>query len=455
MYRALAILTAFGAILLAMLPLRFDVRGPRLGIPALQAPGEPFHVELFLSHPGWRPDVSARIERDGVSYPLELVGDCLNWNRLTLEYRSPTDAPLGGYDLVLTDFAGNDHRRERSVFLATLPERDLRIVQLADLPTFGNGGPDPSDEGPGDAEMRQIVREINLIRPDYVMISGDVAYVGGWYHYEKLFEHLLDLESPTICVLGNHEYKGLAGYLDTMGAPRHIVDHGDLSFISLNTGHGRDQLTGSQFEWLEDALEARRAQRCVVQMHHPLFWTRNVFVRVDEMVDLFEEHEVPIVLSGHWHADNVFDREGVSRTDGPDFAGTKYVTTTAAGADLHPEHSTAFESYHGYRVFELSGGRLGRYTYDGDADGHPDASSSHPAHRMSIEDLTDGGVRIRSAWNEDLLNATATLRSTRKLVPDHGQLLRRRQRGAEYLHEVRIDIPAGAEVEIHLVEDPQ
>jgi calcineurin-like phosphoesterase family protein len=455
MTRALAIFIAIAAFLWASLPLRFDVRGPRLGIPALLAPGEHFTAELFLSHPGWRPALEARLERDGVAYPLELASDELSWNRLELEYRTPGEAPYGGYDLVLVDGSGTEHRRDRSVFLSPPPAHDLRLVQLADLPTFGGGGPDGFGEGPGDAEMRRIVREINLIRPDYVLISGDVAYVGGWFHYYKLHEHLLDLESPLICVLGNHEYKGLAGYLETMGAPRHIVDHGDLSFVSLNTGHGRDQLTASQFRWLVDSMEQRSDQRCVVQMHHPLFWKRNVFVRVDEMVELFDEHEVPIVLSGHWHADNVFDGTGTSRTDGPDFEGTKYVTTTAAGANLHPEQSTAFESYHGYRVFELHGGELGRYTYDGDADGLPDASSSHPAHRMLIEDLPDGGLRIKSGWTQDLIGATATVRADRELVPDRGQLLRRRARGSEVLHEVLIDVPAGSELVIRLVEEAQ
>ncbi|MCA8981970.1 MAG: metallophosphoesterase [Planctomycetes bacterium] len=452
MRRALAVFTAFAAILWAALPLRFDVRGPRLGIPALLAPGEVFTTDLHLSHPGWRPALEARLERDGVSYPLELVGDHLAWNRLELDYRTPPDAPHGGYDLVLVDDSGVEHRRERSVHLLPPPAHDLRIVQLADLPTFGSGPPDGFGEGPGDAEMRQIVREINLIRPDYVLLSGDVAYVGGWFHYHKLHEHLLDLESPVICVLGNHEYKGLAGYLETMGAPRHVVDHGDLSFVSLNTGHGRDQLTASQFTWLERVMDERHDQRVIVQMHHPLFWKRKVFVRVDEMVELFADHEVPIVLSGHWHADNVFDEHGVSRTDGPDFPGTKYVTTTAAGAELHPDQSTAFESYHGYRVFELHGNQLGRYTYDGDGDGQPDTSSSHPAHRMLIEDLGDGGVRIASSWNEDLLGATVSLRSRRELVPDKGTLLRRRVQGDMILHEVRIDVPAGADFVVKLVE---
>lgn len=455
MTRALAIFTAIAAVLWASLPLRFDVRGPRLGIPALLAPGETFVAEVFLSHPGWRPALKARLERDGKQYPLELAAAQLDWNRLELEYRTPSDAPHGGYDLVLVDASGDEHRRDRSVFLSAPPARDLRIVQLADLPTFGGGGPDGLGEGPGDAEMRAIVREINLIRPDYVLLSGDVAYVGGWYHYRKLHEHLLDLESPVICVLGNHEYKGLAGYLETMGKPRHVVDHGNLSFVSLNTGHGRDQLTASQFRWLEEALDQRAEQRFIVQMHHPLFWKRNVFVRVDEMVALFDEHRVPIVLSGHWHADNVFDAEGVSRTDGPDFPGTKYVTTTAAGADLHPDHSTAFESYHGYRVFELHGDRLGRYTYDGDGDGRPDASSSHPAHRLRFEDLADGGLRIANDWTEDLRGATATLRADRELVPDHGTLIRRRASGSTILHEVRIDLPAGSAVEIRLVEQAQ
>ena len=454
MLRALAIVVAVAAFLCASLPLRFDIRGPRLGIPALPAPGGELRVELFLSHPGWRPSLDAFLERDGERHALELEDEALSWSRLTLAYRVPNELPHGAYDLVLVDAGGTQHRRDKSVHVLPPPAHDLRLVQLADLPTFGGGPPDGFGEGPGDAEMRQIVDEINLIRPDYVLLSGDVAYVGGWYHYEKLHEHLLRLESPVICVLGNHEYKGLAGYLETMGAPRHVVDHGDLSFISLNTGHGRDQLTASQFAWFEDALASRSGQRLVVQMHHPLFRKRNVFVRVNEFTDLCGDYDVPIVLSGHWHADNVYDEHGVSRLDGPDFPGTKYVTTTAAGADLHADYSTAFESYHGYRIFELHGDRLGKYTYDGDGDGSPDASSSHPAHRLVIEHLPNA-VRIDNGWNEDLDRATVRVRADRDLVPDRGQLLRRRAMDGHVVHEVLVDLPAHSETIVRLREAAQ
>lgn len=452
MLRAVAIVVAVAAFLFASLPLRFDIRGPRLGIPAILAPGETFEVELYVSHPGWRPDLDAHLERDGARAPLERVDETLAWNRLRTTYRVPADLAHGAYDLVLSG-GGREHRRDRSVHLADPPGERLRLVQLADLPTFGSGPPDGFGEGPGDAQMRQIVDEINLIRPDYVLLSGDVAYVGGWYHYEKLHEHLLRLESPAICVLGNHEYKGLAGYLETMGAPRHVVDHGDLTFVSLNTGHGRDQLTASQFAWFERTMAERAGRRFVVQMHHPLFFDRNVFVRVGDFTDVCREFDVPIVLSGHWHADNVFDEHGVSRTDGPDFPGPKYVTTTAAGADLHPEFSTAAESYHGYRVFELIGGELGEYTYDADGDGAPDASSSHPAHRIAFHP-TPNALRIVCEWNQPLRDATATVRGDRALVPDVGRLLRRRPApDGGVLHEVLVDVPAHGEVVIRLVED--
>lgn len=452
MLRIAAVVVAVLSFLWAALPLRFDVRGPRLGIPAILAPGETFEVELYLSMPGWRPGLVAFLERDGEAHALDRVDEHLAWNELRTTYRVPVELAHGAYDLVLKD-GDDEFRRDKSVHLSAPPAHRLRLVQLADLPTFGGGPPDGFGEGPGDAEMRQIVDEINLIRPDYVLLSGDVAYVGGWYHYEKLHEHLLRLEAPTICVLGNHEFKGLAGYLETMGAPRHVVDHGDLSFVSLNTGHGRDQLTASQFAWFERVMAERAGGRFVVQMHHPLFFDRNVFVRVDDFTEVCREYEVPIVLSGHWHADNVFDEHGVSRTDGPDFPGPKYVTTTAAGADLHPDFSTAAESYHGYRVFELIGGELGDYTYDGDGDGAPDASSSHPAHRIAFHHGPNE-LRIVSAWNQPLRDATATVRADRALVPDVGRLLRRRAApDGAVLHEVLVDVPAHGEVVIRLVED--
>jgi hypothetical protein len=153
------------------------------------------------------------------------------------------------------------------------------------------------------------------------------------------------------------------------------VDLGRFRVISLDSAHGRDRLTPSQFRWLRGQTDTLEGRVPLIQLHHPifppgaavlgngdtsggpLFGFRDAFVR------LCLERQVPIVLTGHWHQDAVFDSNGRFRDDTPDFPGTKFVVTTALGVDVR--HVTRWpHSYSGYRMLMFDQGRLVRYTQD-------------------------------------------------------------------------------------------
>ena len=144
------------------------------------------------------------------------------------------------------------------------------------------------------------------------------------------------------------------------------------------------------------------------------FFDRNVEVGVPTIVELCEQHDVPMVLAGHWHGDALYDGEGVDRRDTWDFPGTKFVVTTTAGTDLRPEWSTAPARF-GYRVVEVEGDQVRSYTYDVEGDGTRHFSASHPLGELEIERVAPGVV-VRTAdvaggdgWEHDPAKLGAVL----------------------------------------------
>lgn len=434
------------ALTLAFGPQRLSISRPRLGIPAVRLAGESFELALARAHPWKRSMPTARLAGFAGEFALEIEHVDADFGVQRFRASVAADVPPGSYELVVR--AGElETRRERAVWIGASFPDDVRIAQLADLPTFGR------DES-GDRAFEQIVSELNLIDPDLVLLTGDIAYGGSVDQYARLYHHLLALEMPVVSALGNHEYEGLASYLETFGATYHAVGFGALWIVSLNSAHGRDQLTESQMRFLRAALAERGGRTPIVQLHHPLFDERRVMARVDEFRELVAKHQVPIVLSGHLHRDMVFDTAGETRWETRELEAPLYVVTTAAGAELRPLRDDR-PSYHGYRLIELSKGALVRYSHDLDGDGAPDGLNSVPAGRLAIERASATEVRVTNGWHETLRGARVRFEldgDRRTLEPDRGSVVERAFDGTRTRLAVELDVPPGDALALRLEE---
>jgi 3',5'-cyclic AMP phosphodiesterase CpdA len=168
------------------------------------------------------------------------------------------------------------------------------------------------------------------------------------------------------------------------------VDLGPFAILSLDSAHGRDRLTPSQFHWFRDQLDSLKGRVPLVQLHHPIFPPGEailgdgeksggpLFGYRDAFVRLCLERQVPIVLTGHWHQDAVFDAMGRFRDDTADFPGTKFVVTTALGDALRRVTRWP-QRYHGYRILVFEQGRLVKYTQDLPGQPSPTPIASTPA----------------------------------------------------------------------------
>lgn len=443
----------FGA---AIAPPRFEIQTPRLGQPAVLLPGETLRIRLRTSLPFWHPQWQVKINRHEESLPVSILSEEAGLNAYTLDVKVPQSVKAGRYALsvsVNTVMANTVKTWPQSVYIRHQHSRKVSIVQFADLPTLGG------DEA-GDRQLRQIIDEINIINPDVVLLTGDMAYGGSWDQYQRLIEGLNRLDAPLIAVPGNHEYEGWAAYLALFGSPYHYVDVGDLRIISLNTGHGRDQLTQSQYRWLKQTLMTADSKTIVVQLHHPIFHRADLRGYVQgmatEMVALFKQFRVSIVLSGHWHGDAVYDEQGRERPDTWNFSGTPYVVTTTAGADLRKRYSSSVP-HHGYRLIRINRGKLESYTYDDDGDGNRDPTSSIALGKISTRQTGQNRIEVTNDLNEHLTDARLKIRMQGKkqdVVTNRGELVGNYRDGEHTVYEVLVDLPARSTTSIQLQQSP-
>jgi hypothetical protein len=388
------------------------------------------------------------LARRGKRVPITTPHVTTQFNTATLAFSIPAALGNGAYSLIVSD-GDRDQERPKALHVVEEFPGQISIVQMADLPTLGGNGE-------GDRQLQQIINEINIINPNLVLMTGDVAYGGHWDQYERLLAAMADINAPVIAAPGNHEYEGWAGYLTLLGKPYHSVRYGKLQIINLNSGHGRDQLTETQYAWLQHTLQQRDGRIPLVQIHHPLFHRPPLhgFLvnHVQDVAALVKQTGTPIVLSGHWHGDAVYDEAGRDRRDTWNFPGTPYVVTTTAGADLRKPYSSS-PLHHGYRLIRLDHGKLTSYTYDMDGDGRRDPTSSIPMGNLHSEQQDNRSARLENQLHEDFPRARAVIEvpgNEPDLVPDIGHIAERYQADNTTLYVIELALPANSRRDIHL-----
>jgi hypothetical protein len=191
---------------------------PRFGLPAIAQAGAPFSVELIERGAGC--PVSAALVRPDVSdvdaeacvhggtiegcHPLSLSGgEPLGGNRTrTLQAQPASPPPPGGYDLYLHPSCDAPERAPRAVWLREDDPAQLREVRVAHLSDLHVG----KHRGQLEEHLRQVIDEVNRLRPDLVLITGDIVNQGlDAALGPRARALLLELHAPLAVVIGNHD----------------------------------------------------------------------------------------------------------------------------------------------------------------------------------------------------------------------------------------------------------
>jgi len=186
---------------------------------------------------------------------------------------------------------------------------------------------DPHIGGPGGIggsrdRFITLARKANELRPDFVLVTGDLVNDGDnpeqWAAFE---EALREFDMPVKLLPGNHD--GLEAFAARFGSGYHRFTHRNCDFICLDS-FALSRAT-AQWVWLEKRLlEARRAGRrhIILAMHHP----PQDLAAKDRIERLIQEYGVRVVLAGHLH-----------RT--VEIEGPGYTTYVVSGTSYPRDHS--------------------------------------------------------------------------------------------------------------------
>lgn len=160
--------------------------------------------------------------------------------------------------------------------------------------------------------LDRAISEVNELRPDVVIVSGDLTGDGFRGEYELAREYLDKIDCERMIVIpGNHDSRNV-GYVhfEEMFGPRHSVLHANgVSIVAEDSSepdlnHG--QIGRNRYEHIEQSFSHPADLRIFVLHHHllPIPGTgreRNIVYDAGDLLEVLLRSRVDLVLAGHKH----------------------------------------------------------------------------------------------------------------------------------------------------------
>lgn len=448
---------------------------PTVGYPSLVTPGEELVVEVDLSGggeegaeaeraSGWRASIEpSREELAALSIELEPVGAELAPSRRWpcrggeggeavwhVSFRVPEGAPPKLYDLRLEADVGGERiadAQPHAVAVMEDDDDDFTFITLADVHVHERDNSSlfqrQTDKGIGEGGepvfLAEAAGQVNLIRPDFVLVLGD--FVRGQRRpgellseFESFYEALMQLEVPAFLLAGNHdgyvnEIDGKRWYEDNLGPLYYSFDVGGCHFTCLDTYQWPEddrvvmnkliymeprkwqgQVLGAEDEgdpatyrgqlaWLEGDLSAHRgAPLKVMALHHDPYTPEGKGYSYDNVVrfpaylgagggagrrallGVASRHGVDVVFGGHQH------RDWVGSVPWEDGAGeTAYSCQTC----VYFGPGGVADNYPGYRLVEVEDGGITSLAYLDGVSSYPFYDGSVPGGETDLDSLEE------------------------------------------------------------------
>jgi 3',5'-cyclic AMP phosphodiesterase CpdA len=179
--------------------------------------------------------------------------------------------------------------------------------------------------------LNKAVAQINLIKPDAVVFTGDNVHQTTnehqWYTFISIIGRI-NSEIKTFFVPGNHDvlYKpgsvDIAPYAVYIGEERFVFSERGVKMVGLNTNLIKfdDSREQEQLDWLKGALKKeKKSDVTLVFGHHPFFkedideddGSQIQKAKRRTYFDLFKSKDVDAVYAGHLHAIREGEYEGI------------------------------------------------------------------------------------------------------------------------------------------------
>ena len=181
----------------------------------------------------------------------------------------------------------------------------FRIVQLSDLHCGGQYFV------PG--LLERAISEINDLKPDIVVCSGDLTTFGFKHEYEEARRYLDKVECEAMVVIpGNHDSRnvGYVHFEDLFGDRNSVLRVGPATVVAVDStepdlDHG--QIGRGRYPWIEEKFAEGDAELRIFVLHHHLLpipgtgRERNIVYDAGDAIECLQRSGVDIVLSGHKH----------------------------------------------------------------------------------------------------------------------------------------------------------
>lgn len=171
--------------------------------------------------------------------------------------------------------------------------------------------------------MQQAVDAINRLKPQYVLVTGDLVHdrnnLAQVAEYKRLTA-LIDKKIPVYEVPGNHDVgndatvEDVEQYKKRFGADRFAFSYKNTYVIGINSNliwAGNTPLEREQAQWLQKELKkGQKYKYRIVAGHHPIYVNqpdeKKTYENLPpekrtEYLELFRNNKVDIYLSGHLH----------------------------------------------------------------------------------------------------------------------------------------------------------
>lgn len=168
-------------------------------------------------------------------------------------------------------------------------------------------------------KLQSVLREINsqILKPDVLLITGDLVESGSLWAYSKLRDQLSDVDCPILWAVGNHDNRDAfanifpeAEFND--GFLQHAAENWPLRILTLDTlrsGYHGGYLCQTRLDWLDQKLSEKPDFPTLIAMHHPpidtgIAWMteRDDAQWILALRTLLKKHEQVVhITAGHIH----------------------------------------------------------------------------------------------------------------------------------------------------------
>lgn len=395
------------------------VMRPLINIPSIHVPGERLEVTCLASPEtgNWE----AHLEHGDYTLELNLHSSTYDHelNRWHLEFDLPYPEFYELFDLHIRADAVDDVSRQ-SVQLMSERKQDWEFIHITDthLAThYYYEDPQSLGDSSEMVDLRAVIEDINLIHPEFVLITGDLINEGelesfeGRRNFTKAKRLLREIEVPVYLVSGNHDIGGWDATPPPDGTARYnwwkffgwpwldqpsgsalpytqdySFDYGPLHFIGMESYinyddfrwniYGNTSFIPSQLEWLQSDLQSASQSQTKVIFYHMDF---------ADQIDL-GDLGLDMALWGHIHSNSgsihshPFDLATGSVCDD----NRRYRVIRVSGAELQPEETV----YADWPQDHLTA------QYSNDNSGETDSVTVQIINHLSM-DFPNGRIKVK------------------------------------------------------------